>query len=400
MKFALVIGGLPFGGATTFCIFVAEGLKSLGIETEVFSFCRENPLADEFEKRGIRVHVEDERRDIFEDRLTNIFEKLRRFEPSAVFSVIGAECFEILRYVPEEILRIGMVHDTLEPIVEMIAHYQKFMDAAVVVCDQLVAMVKACAPSVPTFYLAHGVSIGENLICRDKNETDPLRLIYFGRLEDGNKRVCSFVTIANELHRRDIPFRWTIVGDGPEKQFLLHHLSAHIEAGRVHITGKIDREQLDSIVRRQDIYILASLHEGGPLTLLEAMSVGLVPICTDIPCLIQEIITPENGFRVPVDQPLATVERIALLHTDRTLLEKLSANASATVGRDYSAKAMAQRYVDFVGPRLKPGPVVWPVRICPQKMIGARGWRFSTPGRWIRRVSKYLSSVRAGIFGD
>ena len=48
------------------------------------------------------------------------------------------------------------------------------------------------------------------------------------------------------------------------------------------MSSPVSRDQLFPLVRQHDVFIMASEIEGGPLTLLEAMALGLVPICNDI----------------------------------------------------------------------------------------------------------------------
>src|SRR6185312_7362306 len=105
-----------------------------------------------------------------------------------------------------------------------------------------------------------------------------------------------FPDIIKELHQRKVPFRWAIYGNGPDEGYVRESLAAEIQAGNVVVSPHVPREELFRTIRKHDVFIMASDHEGGPLTLLEAMSVGLVPICHDTPCLVQEVVNPENGF--------------------------------------------------------------------------------------------------------
>jgi hypothetical protein len=113
MRIAFVTGGVPLGGATTFTLFLAAALRGMDVSVEVFSFTADNPLAEEFLEAGITVHTEDENRLIYEDRLQNLYAKLHAFKPTSVFAVIGNEAFEMFRYMPPGVSRIGVIHDGL-----------------------------------------------------------------------------------------------------------------------------------------------------------------------------------------------------------------------------------------------------------------------------------------------
>jgi len=137
--------------------------------------------------------------------------------------------------------------------------------------------------------------------------------------------------------------------------------------------------------------MLASDNEGGPLTLLEAMTLGLIPVCGDIPCLVQEVVSSENGFRVPRNVPVAYAEIVARLHQDRPLLERLSAAARQAITTHFTVEAMAQRYVNFFTANVRtvtPNPS-WPKRIEPKVMRGADSHWLSLPVlRPLRRLVK------------
>src|SRR6266516_4217638 len=90
-RIALIAGGLPFGGTTAFCMFLGKGLNNLGVRVKIFSFTSHHPLEKDFDAISVPVHRENEQRLIFEDRMAAIYQAVRAFQPTAVFTVIGIE---------------------------------------------------------------------------------------------------------------------------------------------------------------------------------------------------------------------------------------------------------------------------------------------------------------------
>jgi glycosyltransferase involved in cell wall biosynthesis len=220
-------------------------------------------------------------------------------------------------------------------------------------------------------------------------------LIYFGRL-DACKGTRLFPEIIAALRGRKVRFQWTMHGSGPDEDWLRSRLAAEIAAGEVVLSAKVPQRELYSLVRQHDIFIMASDMEGGPLTLLEAMSLGLVPVCNEIPCMIQEVITPENGFRIP-RTPETYAEIIAALDRDRSKLEQMSVAARNTITTRYTSAAMAERHVEFIASLGVPQePATWPVRIKPMPMRGLSAVSQMTQRvglvRQARRVLKRLNS--------
>jgi glycosyltransferase involved in cell wall biosynthesis len=391
MRIAFVTSGLPLGGSTTFTLFLAAALRALHIPTEVFSFTSYHPLANEFSSAGVVVHTEDDQRFIYEDRLQSLYAKLAAFKPSAVFSVLGAESFELLRYLPAGVLRLGVFHDRLSPPHVFVSYYKSVLDCLVVVAPYLKEALSKLAPDLPSVYLSHGVPV-PSVAPRAPNPKGPLRLLYYGRLDNISKGVKIFPEIVSALKRRAIPFVWTIHGTGPDEQYLKKILSLDVLQGHVCFSQPVGYDKLPNIIRNHDVYLLASVNEGGPLTLIESMSLGLVPVCGDIPCLIQEVITTENGFRVPRHNPESYAEAVFKLHTDRQLLESMSQCAIKTITASFSSVAMARRYISFLQsfPASTKCPV-WAERIRPQQILGQSKLKYSSLARVARRIVKKLS---------
>lgn len=389
LKIAFISGGLQFGGSTTFLLNLASGIRSLGVSCAAFSFGRVNPFASEFASLGVPVHTSDDTRLIFEDRLADIYAKVSRFNPAAVLANIGGDAYEFLRYVPRNVTRIGMVHDTAMAPQRLIPLYKDVLSGVAVVNTHLAEEVKSVAVDVPCRYVAHGIPIPSESHVRSPNPNGPLKIIYFGRLEEG-KGIRVFPAIIDQLHERQIPFRWTFHGTGAGEEFLRTRLSAEIASGEVAMSSPVARDELFSIVRQHDIFIMASDVEGGPLTLLEAMALGLVPVCNDIPCLVQEVIHPDNGFCIP-REPERYADSLAILHRNRTRLEQMSNAARKIISAAYSTQAMARRYLDFIKSLTpEPAPASWPARIKPKPIRGSAFLRISQGNSVTRQVRRLL----------
>lgn len=390
MKLALITLMLPLGGTTTFILFLCSGLRKLGIPVEVFSLTSDHPLREEFAALDVPVHLADKRSHIVEDRLASVYEKLREFQATAVFAVMGADCFELLRCLPAGVFRVGMVHDHTDRVYQLVDDYRPWMDHIAVVSQTIADHVSRRISDVPCTYLQHGVMFYDERVKRAPNPDRPLELIFFGRLQESQKQVHLFPEIYAALKRRGFPFRWTIHGEGPEKEFLVTHLRDAIACGEVRFSEPVRHDALPALIARHDVYLLTSAHEGGPLSLIEGMGRGLVPVCGEIPCLVQEMITPENGFRVPREQPEKYADAIEQLHGDRTRLERMSMAARAVALSGYNDLAMARRYVTFVEQNAPTIKVHWPRKVSIQPHIGANPFLFHPALRLFRRIHKTL----------
>lgn len=391
MRVALVTGGLPLGGSTSFILFLAAGLKNIAIETEVFSFSAANPLGAQFSSAGIRVHSCDEKRDIYEDRLYFLYQHLRNFDPVVVMSILGIESYEMLRYLPTSVVRIGVILDRAIRPHAFVVRYSATMDHIVVIAHYLIQEAQRSENHPPISHLPLGIPIPDDVAPRNVNPNTPLRLIYYGRLENESKGVHMFPKIALALKRRNIRYTWTIQGNGPEEYYLRRELDTEVRNGAVRFSDPVASELLLSVVRAHDIYLLTSTNEGGPFTLLEAMTLGLVPVCGDIPALVQDVITSENGFRVPQSDPDAYAEAISRLDQDRNLLERMSSMARKTITAAFSQENMARGYAQLFHSLAKPDVArVWRHKIVPISLSQLAPLLSSPMGRSLRRIGKRL----------
>lgn len=90
-----------------------------------------------------------------------------------------------------------------------------------------------------------------------------------------------------------------------------------------------------------DLFVLPSLFEGTPLTLMEAMASGL-PIVTTATCGMRDVIRDgENGLLVPIRSPAAISGALGRLIADRPLRERLGRTASAEAIQRYTWDAVA-----------------------------------------------------------
>jgi glycosyltransferase involved in cell wall biosynthesis len=393
-RIALISGGLALGGSTTFLINFAGELVRRGIPVEVMSFERENPMSADFQDRKIPVMCLDEQRMIFEDRLKIILQNLARFQPTVVVSTLGPVAFEVLRYVPTGIFRIGMGQSREMGIYVMIGRYVPWMDLAAMV-SQVMQEECAAMPAfarVPVAYLPYGVPICPNTELPTRDFTRPLRILYLGRLEQEQKRVRLFPEILRQICDSGMPFHWTIAGDGGERGFLEMNLKAGSPDQTVSFAGPISYADVPAMLKRHDIYLLASDYEGLPLSLLEAMGYGLVPVVSNLESGIRDVVGKTAGILVSVDDVAGYARAIIQLHEHREELAAKSIASRARVQQEFSVAAMTDRWLAAFPPAksvIEPWPKRWRI----QAVLAAENpIYFSPPVRLLRRFAKRIQT--------
>ncbi len=378
---------MDLGGTTTFmCNFAGELIRR-NIPAAVFSLSQAHPLASDFKGQLIPVHCEDERCHIFEDRLTSLLRRLAHFRPTVVVANLSATSFEALRYVPRGVFRVGTVQSADAGWYATLRIYHAHLDMVAAVSETIQADVRAMSEfaNVQVCYLPYGVPMPVTETNAVAVTHRPLRILYLGRLVQEQKRVCLFPIILQKLKESGIPFHWTLAGSGPEQPALEAAMKSNAPEQIVTFKGKMAYRDVPALLAQQDVFLLTSDYEGLPLSLLEAMGQGLVPVVSDLPSGIRTVVDESNGIRVALDHPAGYAEAIVRLHHSRDELLALSRNASARVRQEYSVSAMTDRWLAALP--AAPSGITWPEHFAIQPILAAANpWRFSPPVRWLRRI--------------
>jgi glycosyltransferase involved in cell wall biosynthesis len=125
----------------------------------------------------------------------------------------------------------------------------------------------------------------------------------------------------HELHSRGHRCRLIVLGEGPERSRLTRLIADLSLQGFVEMPGFVANPY--AIMRRSDLFVLASRFEGLPVALMEARALGIPIVATDCISGPREILEGGRcGQLVPVNDYIAMADAIA------SFIEKRSDNAS------------------------------------------------------------------------
>lgn len=110
---------------------------------------------------------------------------------------------------------------------------------------------------------------------------------------------------------RDLPWRLDLIGDGPGRAPVERRAHSLGLSERVTFFGR--RDDVPHILSRASIFVLASLWEGFPISILEAMRAGLPVVASNVGGVSEAVIDGETGWTVPAGQPAPLAESIRKL---------------------------------------------------------------------------------------
>lgn len=139
-----------------------------------------------------------------------------------------------------------------------------------------------------------------------------------------------------------LSLKLVIVGDGPEREKLQALVAQLNLTGKVIFTGVI--KEMPVVYQMLDIFVLSSLTEGVPLTVLEAMAAKVPVVATRVGGIPEIVTDGETGLLVDSKDAADLSAKINMLVSDQTRRDKLAANAFAVVQSHYSLEKMRLAY--------------------------------------------------------
>jgi len=139
--------------------------------------------------------------------------------------------------------------------------------------------------------------------------------------------------------------RLWMVGDGSERQ-ALESLAVELGIdGQVRFWG----QQLDvaPFFSAADAFIMSSKSEGLPISLLQAFSLGLPAIVTDVGGMAEVVKLSQVGFTVSATDPAEMAAAILQMARSEAMQAEFSANTKAAFQAHFTLNAMVDAYIEL-----------------------------------------------------
>ena len=242
-------------------------------------------------------------------------------------------------------------HSLVAPPRRMVAELKyavaaRFCDWVVGICDATVNNLKSIH-SVPARKIVRVYNGALRSSEWRKNDWPPksgFTLVYVGRLEPVKNHALLLNAFRAALTSMPDLRLW-MVGDGSERQ-ALESLAAELGiAAQVTFWG----QQLDvaPFFSAADAFIMSSKSEGLPMSLLQAFSLGLPAIVTDVGGMAEVVRLAKAGFTVSATDPAEMAAAILRLAGSDAEREQFSANAEAAFHSRFTLQTMVDAYMDL-----------------------------------------------------
>ncbi|MHB1674815.1 MAG: glycosyltransferase [Acidobacteriaceae bacterium] len=351
MKIVHVVDSMDVGGAETIVSQMCRLQRDQGHDPRVYAVANLGALGEQMRQEGFVVQTHLGRS--LPDGMRNFFRTFKESQPDVVHlhnptPTIYAATAARMAGVPSIVsTRHSLVGKPRRLVVEI-----KYALAARC-CDWIVGICDATADNLKDTHSIPGRKIvrvynGAAPLRRVAKEQQPQKdgftLIYVGRLEPvKNHALLLNAFCAAHLSMPDL--RLWMVGDGSERKRL------ETLANELGISAQVTfwGQQLDvaPFFSAADAFIMSSISEGLPMSLLQALSLGLPAIVTNVGGMAEVVRLAKAGLTVPVTDSAEMAAAILRLARGDAERQQFSTNAEEAFHSRFTLQTMVDAYMDL-----------------------------------------------------
>lgn len=350
MKVLQVIPYFCFGGAETMCENLTYALKAAGHDVTVVSLYNEHtPISERMERAGVKILYLDKKLGLDVSMVPKLYRIMKQEKPDVVHTHL-----DVIKYAVAAAKLAGVkkcVH-TVHSVAykEAEGRIQKTINNIYYKLGWSipVALSAEVQETIATFYgislkqipiVRNGVDLSKCLQKTDYRIHHPVRIVHVGRF-DIPKNHAGLLRAFQKLLEVQPDCVLTLVGDGdlcPPMKKLAVELNIQ---EKVHFCGM--QTNVHPYLQEADIFVLPSIYEGNPMTIIEAMGTGLPIVASrvgGIPDMVEHGLT---ALLVDCEEQ-AVCDACEKLITDETMRQYLGQNARRH-SVHFSADFMAEQY--------------------------------------------------------
>lgn len=169
---------------------------------------------------------------------------------------------------------------------------------------------------------------------------DERAVFFVGRLSE-EKNPDVFLNAAREVLRTEKKVKFFIIGDGPMRA-KIEDILRELPANQVTDLGY--QSEVARYLSAADIFVLPSAVEGFPLSILEAMAMGVAVIASRVGAIPDVIQDDVNGYVVTPGSVKEVTAKIKYLVNNAKVLDSIKKNNRKAVEDKYSNKKLGANY--------------------------------------------------------
>jgi sugar transferase (PEP-CTERM/EpsH1 system associated) len=222
-----------------------------------------------------------------------------------------------------------------------------FLDHYFVVSEDLFEWVEKILKILPPKLKLIYNGVDTEVFHPAKSTPDGFTICTVGRLHEEKNQallIDAFCLLKQE-NKALTEFRLVIAGDGPLHDDLKQKINQCPYTNDISLLG--NQDDIPNLLRKSNLFVLTSVYEAMPMTILEAMACGLPVITTNVGG-IRYLLSENEAWLV--DQDIRQiVEAILFVYKHSDQSKAISLNGLQLVREKYSMKKMVRRYMEMYG---------------------------------------------------
>lgn len=298
---------------------------------EVHIICQyseiDNGFAERLENCGVYVHLLDKKVGLDFDNMKKIYALLQKIKPDVVHTHIQSAIYALpwFMFSHKKCVRVHTVHSM--PSMEFTKAHRYLQSFAY---KHLGVIPVACGETVrreleklyklkdgKARLVFNGVDIS-HFACEKRKKTDTFTLIDVANFSKWKNQQL----LVDVLQYLDDSFKLVLVGDGECRKEVEAKARENGVYDRITFTGKVSN--VEEYLAKADVFVLSSLFEGIPLSIVEGFAAGLPVVAVNVGGVPDLLSDGENGFLCEISNPSGMAEKIQLLREDTALYEAIS----------------------------------------------------------------------------
>lgn len=341
--------GLVLGGLEAWAISISEALIESGEKnTYILANSGDYDVPAMLVNHIIYVNINRQERFSMES-VCNLVEAIMDKLPCKVITTytddIMLAAYVVKCYYPEMIEIIATIHSGCELTYNDYFDFRKCPDIFIGVSEDIrEGLIQKGIKSEIIYTMSIPFDCKKTLVRTYTEDNEmPIRIGYAGRMEYTQKRMDLFLKLMSTLEKKDVHYIMELAGGGNARQEMEEFVHLNNLDNKVKFVGKLERSQIPSFWREQDICINLADYEGRSISITEAMGNGAVPIVTATSGVKEDITNDINGYIVPLEDYRSMADYIEYLANHRERLKEMGELAHKAV----YPKSLMRNHLEF-----------------------------------------------------
>lgn len=175
----------------------------------------------------------------------------------------------------------------------------------------------------------------------------PLKIVTVARLH-WKKGLDYTLEALSILKNKGVDFHYTIIGEGPEEEYLKFTAYQLNLTEQCTFTGRLSHQEIRTILKQSCLYIQYSVQEGFCNAVLEAQAMGLLCIVSNAEGLSENVLHEQTGWVVPLRNPKLLSNKIQSVFSMTQKEKSITiSKAKERIKNEFDIGSQKEAFVEF-----------------------------------------------------